>query len=187
MIFNEAGTRYHMNMIRRKIPFAHAKSIYDVDLAFFEKLGIKVILTDLDNTLDSVHTKTPSEKAKQLAKKLQDAGIQLWIVSNNTGERVKTYARELGVNAVCWMLKPWSFRLKRFLKKEGIAKDEVILIGDQILTDIMAGNGAKIKTLLCDPLVPEDPPWTRFNRIFERPIRKKIAKRRLVKEWEEFL
>ena len=174
-------------MIKRKIPFAHAKSIYDVDPAFFRKLGIKVILSDLDNTLDSVHTKTPSEKAKALAAMMEKEGIRFLIVSNNTGKRVKMYARELGVGAVCWMLKPFSFRLKRFLKREGIKKEEVLLIGDQILTDVMAGNGAKIKTLLCDPLVPEDPPWTRFNRIFERPIRRKLNERHLVKEWEELL
>ncbi len=174
-------------MIKRKIPFAHAKSIYDVDPAFFRKWGVKVILSDLDNTLDSVHTKTPSEKAKQLAALMEKEGIRFLIVSNNTGKRVQMYAQELGVGAVCWMLKPFSFRLKRFLKRENIAKDQVLLVGDQILTDVLAGNGAKIKTLLCDPLVPEDPPWTRFNRIFERPIRRKLNDRHLVKEWEELL
>ncbi|MBO4540968.1 MAG: HAD hydrolase-like protein [Bacilli bacterium] len=174
-------------MIKRKIPFAHAKSIYDVDPTFYRKLGIKVILTDLDNTLDSIQTKTPSEKAKALKVMMEREGIRFLIVSNNTGKRVRMYAQELGVGAVCWMLKPFSFRLKSFLKREKIAKEEVLLIGDQILTDVLAGNGAKIKTLLCDPLVPEDPPWTRFNRIFERPIRRKLKERHLVKEWEELL
>ncbi len=179
--------RYHINMIKRKIPFAHAKSIYDVDPSFFQKLGVKVVLTDLDNTLDSVHTKTPSDRAKALAETLKAAGIRLIIVSNNTGKRVQEYAKELGVESACWMLKPFSFRIRKFLKKQGIAKEEVILIGDQILTDVMAGNGAKIKTLLCDPLVKEDPPWTRFNRFFERPIRRKQDERHLVKEWEEMI
>ncbi len=174
-------------MIKRKIPFAHAKSIYDVDLSFFKKHGIKVVLTDLDNTLAPIYQKDADEKVFDLVKRYKEAGLRLIIVSNNTGKRVKRFSAELGIENACWMLKPLSLRLKKFLKKQKIDKSEVILVGDQILTDIMAGNGAKIKTLLTEPLVPEDPIWTRWNRFFEKPTRKKLLAKHIVKEWEETL
>ncbi len=40
-------------MCIRRIVFAHAKSIYDIETPFYSQLGIKYLLLDLDNTLDS--------------------------------------------------------------------------------------------------------------------------------------
>jgi len=172
-------------MIKRLIPFAYADSIFEVEASFYEKNNIKVVLSDLDNTLDSYENSFPSERVKELKRFYAEHGIKLMIVSNNTSERVHIYAEALGVRAVCFMLKPLAIRLKRFLKREGLKSDEVLLVGDQVLTDIIAGNKAKVKTLLVSPLTSFDPPWTKINRFFEGPIRKKLLKKRIVKNWRE--
>ena len=68
-------------MLKRFIPFAHAESIYKIDLDFFTKLGIKYVFADLDNTLDSYKQKIPLEPAKKLKEDLEKRGIELIIVS----------------------------------------------------------------------------------------------------------
>ena len=40
-------------MLKIHIPYAHASSIFDIEMDFFKKEGIKTLLVDLDNTLDS--------------------------------------------------------------------------------------------------------------------------------------
>ena len=57
------------------------------------------------------------------------------------------------------------------------------MIGDQTVTDIACGNRARIKTVLTDKIVKEDQPTTHFNRLFDRPIRRKLARKNLLRDW----
>ena len=40
-------------MKNKYVPYAVADSIYEIDVDFFKKENVKVLLVDLDNTLDS--------------------------------------------------------------------------------------------------------------------------------------
>ena len=172
-------------MLKRFIPFAHAESIFEIDLDFFSKLGIKYVFADLDNTLDSYRQQTPLEPAVKFKEELAKRGIELIIVSNNRGKRVQKYSKELGVRHWSSLGKPFAIRIKKFMKRLNIKKDEVIMIGDQIVTDISCANGAKIKSVLTEKLVPEDQPTTRFNRLFDNPLRRKLKRKNLLKDWRQ--
>ena len=43
----------------------------------------------------------------------------------------------------------------------------------------------RIRAILTEPLDPHEPPWTKFNRIFDKPKRKKIFARHLAPDWKE--
>jgi len=175
-------------MRKRNIPFALASSIYDIDVSFYKKLGIKALLVDLDNTLDHNKVALPGEKTFLWRDAVKREGIRIFILSNNSGQRVGRYATALEVEHRCFMRKPFAGPLKRFLKEEGFAPEDVLLIGDQIQTDILAGNGAGVRCILTEPLDPtHEPPWTVFNRLFDKPKRKKIKKLRLAPDWKEVL
>ena len=173
-------------MWKRFIPFAHAQSIFEIDVSFFKKLGVKFLLLDLDNTLDSYKTALPSKRVVELKEDLLMEGIEMIITSNNTGKRVTKYSRALGIRYMSQVGKPFSRKLLKKLKVLKIDKDETMLIGDQIVTDISCANGAGIKSLLTEKLVEEDQPTTRFNRLFDNPLRKKLNKKHLLKDWREF-
>ena len=172
-------------MLKRFIPFAHAESIYVIDLSFYKKLGIKYVFADLDNTLDSYKQATPLKRAIKLKEELTKLGIELIIVSNNTGARVQKYSKELGVRHFSSLAKPFSFKLKKIMKRANIKPEEVVMIGDQTVTDISCANGAKVKSILTDKLVKEDQPTTRFNRLFDKPIRRKLEKKNLLRDWRQ--
>lgn len=173
-------------MWKRFIPFAHAQSIFEIDVSFYKNLGVKFLLLDLDNTLDSYKTELPSKRVVDLKEDLLMEGIEIIITSNNTGKRVTKYARALGVRFMSKVGKPFSKKLLRKLKALKIKRHEVMLIGDQIVTDISCANGARIKSVLTEKLVEEDQPTTRFNRLFDNPLRKKLNKKHLLKDWREF-
>lgn len=172
-------------MFKKYIPFAHAKSIFEIDNDFYNKLGIKYIFVDLDNTLDSYKTKIPSKRVYELKDRLSKDNIELIITSNNTGKRVKTYSDALKVRYISSIGKPFSIGLNKNIKKFNINKSNIILIGDQTTTDIAAANRTHIKSVLTDKIVKEDQPTTRFNRLFDKPIRKSLKRKNLLRDWRE--
>jgi HAD superfamily phosphatase (TIGR01668 family) len=170
----------------RYYPTFLATSFYEIPASFYQKLGIKNLLLDLDNTLAPYHEAEPSETTLAFLEELKKAGLQLYIASNNTSKRVSHYAEKCHLKALSGLLKPFSFRLKRILKKEGFAKDETLLVGDQLMTDIPSANGAGIRSILVEPLDPKKEPWvTRWNRAFEKKKRERIKREGKVPSWKE--
>ena len=172
-------------MRKRNIPFALSDTIFEIPADFYRSIGVKAVLVDLDNTLDPYTVSDPTERPLTWKKGLVEAGLRIVILSNNSGKRVRRYARKLGVECRCFMRKPFAGPLKRFLKEENLAPSEVILVGDQIQTDVKAANGAGVRCILTEPLNPKEPPWTKFNRFFDRPKRKKIKANGLSHNWKE--
>lgn len=172
-------------MKRKYVPTYLAHSVFEVDPSFYQRHGIRVILCDLDNTLASYKDPEPSERTKELILQLKKAGIRFCIASNNTSSRVRRFAQELDIEFFSGLAKPFAWRIRRLMAKMGFKKEETLLIGDQIMTDVQSANGAGIRCLLTDPLVQEDGPWTRINRFFERPKRVRIKEKGLAKSWKE--
>lgn len=166
-------------------PFAHAQSLYEIDPKFFISNNINTLMVDLDNTLDSYKLRKPSENAIKLIKKLKDAGINVVIISNNKHDRVKEYADVLDVDFTWYTGKPFPGKINKYVKEKGLNKENIMIVGDQLMTDVVAGNRAKIKTILTEKIVKEDQPTTRFNRIFDRPIRKRLNKKGLLVDWRK--
>ena len=170
-------------MFNRFIPFAHAQSIYEVPVEFFLNNGVKLLLIDLDNTLDSYRLYEPTERAAQKINEIKEAGITPIIVSNNREKRVKRYADEAGVECIYSAHKPFSRRLRNFLAKKNVQATEVMLVGDQLMTDVLAARGAHIRVLLTEKIVKEDQWTTHINRLLDRPIRKHLNKKGKLPDW----
>lgn len=170
-------------MKNKYVPFAVAVSIYEIDIDFFKQQNVKVLLMDLDNTLDSYKLYHPTERAYELIKKIKEAGILPVIVSNNRGKRVRTYAKDLNLIYINSAAKPFGFRIRKFIEQYGWNKEEVMLVGDQMITDVAAAKRVGIRVILTDKIVKEDQWTTRFNRIFGRIIRKYHKKRGNLISW----
>lgn len=174
-------------MLKKRIPYALAASLYEIPFSFYKAKGIKTIFLDLDNTLAPYLWPSPDERAKNWCEEAKSNGLDVYILSNNTGRRVSLFAKELGVGFASMMRKPFSGPLKRFLSSKNLKPAECMMVGDQIMTDVTACNGAGVRCVLTEPLDPHEPPWTKFNRLFDRPKRKKIRKEGLSRPWEEIL
>lgn len=178
---------YNKNMDKRLIPSFIAPSVYEIDPVFFTSRGITTVLCDLDNTLDDYSTKKPGPQALELKKKYDEAGLTLYVASNNSSKRVRHYCEALGVDFTCSLYKPFKRRLIKWMKKKGLEAKKTAFVGDQILTDMLSANRAKLLTVLVNPFHPEkDSPLTWLNRRLEKPIRKKIYSQGLAPEsWKK--
>jgi len=58
-----------------------------------------------------------------------------------------------------------------------------MLVGDQLITDVLAGRGAHIRVILTEKIVKEDQWTTRFNRLLDYPIRRYLSKKGLLPDW----
>lgn len=170
--------------MKRLIPTYFCKSIFDIPLSFFKDNNIKYIFTDLDNTLDGYDILYPTPRVFKLVADFKNAGLEIVILSNNHEERVKNYSAPLGVKYMYHTGKPFPKKILKYIEDNNIDKNEVILIGDQIITDVQAGNNAKIKVMLTDKIVPQDQPVTRFNRIADNFFRKRMRKKGILQNRE---
>lgn len=168
-------------MIKKMIPTYHYSSIYDIEYDKLYNDGIRLILTDLDNTLISYKETMPSEKLFELKNKIESMGFELLLVSNSRKTRVDNFSKAFYIDYVKFSTKPLKRGIKKAIKKVAKGKytyDQVIIIGDQLMTDIYGAGRCKIKSILVDPIDKStDIGPTRFNRKLERFFIKRIKKR----------
>ncbi|MGQ7420563.1 YqeG family HAD IIIA-type phosphatase [Streptococcus suis] len=147
---------------------------YDVTVESLKKHGIKVVFVDLDNTLIAWNNPDGTPEMRQWLHDLQDAGIPVVVVSNNKYERVKRAVEKFGIEFEAFALKPFTFGINRALKRFDFQPYEVVMIGDQLMTDIRAAKRAGLKSVLVKPLIKTDSINTQINRWRERRTMKKI-------------
>lgn len=167
------------------VPYAHALNLYDINPDFFVKIGIKYLLLDLDNTLDTHKDKMPSERAKNYIQEIKNRGIKPIIISNNNYKRVKTYADACEVEFLYRMGKPFAHKLKKFVKSLNTDTDYVIMVGDQLLTDVKVCKKVGIRCILTEKLWPGDQFITKFLRWIDMMRRKKYKSNGLLIDWRE--
>lgn len=168
------------------IPKMYKRSILDIDYDILKKKNIKCLMFDLDNTTLKVHKSIPKKEICDLIKKLK-INFKVFIISNNTSKkRLSVAANCFGVEYVRFALKPFSRGFRKVKNKYNFSKDEMCIVGDQIMTDVLGGNRYGIYTVLVDPLSKDELKVTGFNRFFENRKLKVLAKRGLFKKGEYY-
>ena len=122
-------------------PRQHLHSIFNLDPEHLRHLGIKGIITDMDNTLVPWNDRSVYPRLSRWLKNLQDKGFLLYIISNSTPRRGKKLAGELGIPAIWYAIKPRRRAFRRAIKEMGLSPSQVAVIGDQIFTDILGETG----------------------------------------------
>jgi len=158
--------------LKQFIPHEFHESVYDIDLEQLQKQGIKLILSDLDNTLISYDEDMPSQENITFFKKVQECGFEIVLVSNNVAARIEKYTtslREKGfeINGFANTRKPLNIGLKKAYKSatKVYPKEEVVVIGDQLLTDIWGANRFDAYSILVNPIRKKTEKWyTKMNR-----------------------
>lgn len=157
-------------------PSMYYKDIYNINYDKLKKQGITCLVFDLDNTLGLITEIKCPEKTRDLIRKLQKDFLVL-VCSNNNKTRLKPYLQDLGVGGVAWSMKPLTFGLRKIKRDYKLKKQEMVMIGDQLVTDIASANKFRIKSILVDPLGKKDMKVTFFNRILENMIIKRYMRK----------
>lgn len=157
--------------------------IYQLTPDQLAKHNIKGVITDLDNTLIAWNNPDGTPELRAWLKTMKDAGIPVVILSNNHHGRVKRVADQLGVLFTSDAKKPSRRGFRRAIDMLGVSQDEVVIVGDQLLTDVFGGNRLGIRSILVMPLVETDLVWTLLNRKIEKFLFKRIEKKHPDLKW----
>ena len=152
-------------------------SVYNnLNSEFFTEKGIKCLLLDVDNTLTTHDNPIPADGVEIWLEQIKLSGLKAVILSNNSDERVKPFAKRLSLSYIPNARKPLTFGITKLCREYNLAKDEIALIGDQIFTDIICGNLKGILTILVEPYELEDKFFLSLKRKLEKPILKRIKR-----------
>ncbi len=159
-------------MHKNLIPDRMYKNIYKITPERLAKYGKKAVIFDIDNTVAPYEIKVPTVKMKQYFEALKENGIEAAFVSNNNSERTEIFNAELQLFCIPDAGKPSPSGILLCIEHFGIEKENIILVGDQIFTDVLGARLCGVRPLLVRP-IKEETGWSfRIRRHFERKILK---------------
>jgi HAD superfamily phosphatase (TIGR01668 family) len=160
------------------VPEYYFNTFDEANVEFLASIGVKGIVLDIDNTLEPYEHPKAGEHVKAWFDSLKAAGIKTAIVSNNNAERVKIFNDDFGMPAYSRGAKPFKKNILSAISDMGIKREEAILMGDQIFTDVWAAHNAKIPAILVPPINDKRDILTRFKRLLEKPIMAKYHRKK---------
>ncbi len=160
------------------IPDRVFESIYALSPHILRRMGVRLVLCDLDNTLAPYEESAPSPALLAWKAELEQSGITLFVVSNSRkSRRCPDFCAALGVPFVRHAGKPGVKGYQEALRQTGIPPEEAVMVGDQIFTDIWGANRAGLRSLLVRPMAWGKNPLRRVRYALETPFR--LASRNL--------
>lgn len=114
--------------------------------------GIRGIIFDVDDTLVPLRRPHPSPEVVAWLELLV-AEFQIWLVSNNISSvRIAQIAAALSVPHIHRAGKPSRRALRKAIEQMQLPLHQVALVGDRVLTDVLAGNRLGVLTVLVSPI-----------------------------------
>lgn len=162
-------------------------SIYSITVEELKENGIHAVLIDLDNTLIAWNELEATKNSIAWMKQMKEAGIPVMILSNNSDERIQKVAEILDVEYVGRSWKPTVRAFKIAEKKLQIPVGEMVMVGDQLITDILGANRYGLRSILVKPILASDAKITTFNRFLESKIMDALINSDSQMEWEDTL
>jgi len=158
-------------MFRLFTPHFRVHCVWELTPERLHLWGLRALLLDVDCTLARYGQSEALPEAAVWLAQLRAADFRLCLVSNGRGARIAPFAERLGLPFVSLAMKPLPWGVRTALKRIESPPSQTALVGDQVFADVMAGRMAGVRTILVDPIHPEEEPlFTRLKRLPERVI-----------------
>lgn len=166
-----------MKMYQKFIPDYYFNSILEIPYQSLKEQGVSTLFFDLDNTIigydENELTPSQIDFFKELSK-----SFKVLIISNSGYKRVSTALSKTTLPFIHHAFKPFKRGFRKAIKKIDSKKDEIVVIGDQLLTDIYGSHRIGLKNSLVKSVKrTSDRFVTKINRMLERIVLKKIKQK----------
>ena len=131
------------------------KDVTHITPEWLAQKGIRALVLDIDNTLTADRSQELPAEVAQWLEEMRKAGVALTIVSNGAEQRVKPFARKLGLAYLYRAAKPLPFALMVARRRMGVKRREMAMVGDQLYADRMAAALYGIPGLMVVPRGPD--------------------------------
>ena len=154
--------RGFLNLLK---PKEWKKSIFEIDFEDLLSRGFRVFMFDYDNTLVPWRARRVSE---EISKIIEDLSERATVIVASNGKEKKIEGLKC---KIIWRArKPFARKLRKFLEEIGIDQSEVVVIGDQIFTDVFFGNRMGFYTIKVEPISEKEFWGTKILRLLERLV-----------------
>lgn len=153
----------------------------EITPAYLQEQGVTLLLSDLDFTLAAKRTRRPDQPLRDWIAALDAAGIRFMIVSNNrSGSRVTEFCADLGVPYQGHAGKPSPRGLEAAMRRAGADRAHTAMLGDKLLTDMLAANRCGVLALMVEPVGGAATAWQKVLHALQEPF-KGVCRRRMGK------
>lgn len=148
-------------------PYEYVKSVFHIDYEKLYALGYRGVIFDIDNTLVH-HGEDSTPQVDALFQQIHSTGLKTLLLSNNNTERIERFLKNIDSPYIPDADKPKTESFDKAVELLGIRKEEAVVVGDQLFTDVYGANKSGIASILVQFLHYEG---------------NKIGKRRTVEKW----
>ncbi len=114
---------------------------------------LRGLILDVDETLVPLKQREVSPELKQWIASIREI-TPIWLVSNNLSHnRIGSIAKSLDLPYILGAKKPSRRKLKQAAAQMNLPVEQVAMVGDRLLTDVLAGNRLGMFTILVEPMV----------------------------------
>lgn len=144
----------------------------EVTPELLRQAGVTLLLSDLDFTLAPKSVRRPDPALRAWIAEMKAAGIQVMIVSNNrSGVRVTEFCADLGIPYQGHAGKPSAKGLEAAMARAGTDRAHTAMLGDKLLTDMLAANRAGVLALMVEPLGGAVTLWQKVLHALQAPFK----------------
>lgn len=162
------------------LPSEYVNRFSDITVEMLKDKNKKAVMIDLDNTMVAFDDPNANDEVLDWIKKLEENGIEVLILSNGNRNRVEKFAVPHNLKFIHSARKPLMKNFHLGLRMLSVTKKEVVMIGDQLMTDVLGANRVRVDSILVLPIKDKDGYATFLNRRMERIVMKWMNNKDLI-------
>lgn len=150
-------------------PWMRCDRIDDVPFETIAAEGAKAVLFDLENTL--IPPGGPfDDDGRAIVAKAKAAGLLVGVVSNASAGWVGPALRAEGIAGVAPAGKPAKQAFLDACALVGVAPQDAVYVGDQVITDVLGSQRAGLRAVLVQPKYTKEFKSAKFQRFVARIV-----------------
>ena len=167
------------------LPTSYVENFELITPRVLKEMNVKAVLTDLDNTLIGYDEPQANEAVIRWFEMLNEHDIKVTIVSNGNKVRVSEFCNPHEIDYIYSARKPLSKSYRKAVRLMGVGIEDTVMIGDQLMTDVLGANRINMKSILVIPVKNKDGMATYLNRRAEKFIMGFFNRRGLLSKEDE--
>ena len=160
--------RSKTGLLRPFCPAHAVATLPEISLDDLKAENLSLILLDVDHTIVKWKQEEFSPEVLAWIAKAKEMNFQLCILSNTRHpERLARLASVLDIETFRGKFKPSTHMFEMALAKFGKKPEEAVMIGDQIMTDVLGANRSGIDAIWVQKMEGPEFVGTKLNRVME--------------------
>ncbi|MEG0256008.1 MAG: YqeG family HAD IIIA-type phosphatase [Vagococcus sp.] len=156
-------------MFKLFYPYEYVDSVFAIDYEKLQNKGYKGIIFDIDNTLVH-HGEESTKEVDALFQEIHGLGLKTLLLSNNSDERIISFLENIDAPFISLADKPKTDNYFKAVEMLGIEKNEAVMVGDQLFTDIYGANLSGMANILVKYMRYEDEVKIGIRRNIEKVL-----------------